>query len=143
MELAVRPGVVAVSPDETLLYAVSSNGFVAEYRIGDVLDPNRTPLATRAVLALKGGNERPAAVVTTDHVVVALGRTINWLEREGLTIAGTATAPANIDALAVMADGSLVVAMGDRLGTIDGTGAVTIGPELPADVGRVTKIVPG
>ena len=143
MELAARPGVVAVSPDEKLLYAVSSNGFVAEYRIADVLDPNRTPLATRAVPAFKGGDEQPAAVVTTDHVVVAQGRTINWLERDGLTVAATATAPAPIDALAVAADGSLVVAMGDRLGTLDRTGAVTIGPELPAGVGRVTKIVPG
>ena len=61
----------------------------------------------------------------------------------GLAVAATATAPAPVDALALPADGSLVVAMGDRLGTVDRTGAVTIGPELPAGVGRVTKIVPG
>ena len=143
MELAARPGVVAVSPDEQLLYAVSSNGFVAEYHIADVLDPNRTPLATRAVAAFEGGDEQPAALVTTDHVVVAQDRTISWLEREGFTVAATSTAPASIDALAVTAAGSLVVAMGDRVGMLDRTDVVTIGPELPAGVGRVTKIVPG
>ena len=35
------------------------------------------------------------------------------------------------------------MAMGDRLGMVDGTGSVTIGPKLPAGVGRVTEIVPG
>ena len=143
MELAARPGVVAVSPDEKLLYAVSSNGFVAEYRIADVVDPNRTPLATRAVPAFEGGDDPPSAVVTTAHVVVAQGQTILWLKRADLTVEATATAPATVDALTAMPDGSLVMAMGDRLGTVDVTGSVAMGPMLPADVGRVTEIVPG
>ena len=81
--------------------------------------------------------------MTTDHIVVAQGRTIVWLERAGLTVATTATAPATVDALAATADGSLVVAMGDRLGMVAGTGSMTIGPKLPSGVGRVTRIVPG
>ena len=93
--------------------------------------------------AFEGGDDRPAAVVTTDHVVVAQGRTIVWLERVDLTVAATATAPATVDALTAMA--GRIARRGDgrpaRHGRPHRFGDDR--PELPADVGRVTKIVPG
>ena len=116
LDLARQPGVVAVSPDESTLYAVSANGFVAEYQIDDMVNPQRTPAATRVVHVSGGMEERPVAVVTDEHLVIGQGRTVTWYDGRDLTLAGQAAGPSFPDAIAATSDGAIIVAADGTLG---------------------------
>ena len=126
------------------MYAVSANGSVAEYLIDDVLDPQRTPVARRVVQSTKaGGPNRPAATVTDQHLVVANGRTIQWLDRDALIVVGTSTVDGAVEALATAADGSLLVATDERVDEVTLGSAVVRRTKLPPGFGRAIRIVAG
>ena len=144
LALAETAGAIAVSPDESAMYAVSANGFVAEYAVDDVLDPQRSPDAWRTVRALDGGAARPAVIVTDEHIVVAQGRDISWLARDDLSVVAATTAPGDVDAIAVgPTRDSVMVAVDDRVGVVTMDGDVRLTTVLPAGAHGVTKIVPG
>jgi len=142
LDLANIQGVVAVSPDESTLYAVSGNGFVAEYRIDDVLDPGRSPTAARVVRTISRGEDRPVAGVTDEHLIVGQGRGVMWFERDQLHIDGHAPASGAVEALATTKGGDVIVAAANHLGLAVPGARIEPLVELPADAGSVVRIAP-
>ncbi|MGH9272347.1 MAG: hypothetical protein ACRDZ2_13855 [Ilumatobacteraceae bacterium] len=142
LDLANTQGVVAVSPDESTLYAVSANGLVAEYRIDDVIDPGRSPVAARVVRTSAGWEDPPVAVVTDQHLIVGQGRGVTWFERDQLGASGQAASFGAVEALATTEGGDLIVAAAGHLGLAVPGAPIEPLVELPAAAGSVVRIAP-
>jgi hypothetical protein len=142
LDLASLPGVAAVSPDESTLYAVSANGWVAEYRIDDVLDRRRTPAAWRVVRPMETTGGHPSAVVTDEHLIVAGGGNIRWLERQALSLDGSAESADSIEAITATPGVEVIVAAGGDVGLAAPGQQFDTRVELPPRTGTVTRIAP-
>ncbi len=144
LRLDREPGSMALATDGSRLYVGSANGSVAEFVVGDILDPNLVPAARRVVAVTNPPDTVGAPVMATvpGRLVAAQGSTISWIDPATLQAVGAVAWPRAVEAIAGATDDNLLVADHRRLGLLRPDGVLLAGFELPPSIGAISRIVP-
>lgn len=118
MELEARSGALGLDPTGRRLLLVSGNGTIAEIEIDAVSDLTRSPDFSEPRDLGVTTDGTPALVAAGAHVWVGLGPELLQLDAGTLDVTARTTLAMPVEALAVDAAGSLLVAGADRLLTI-------------------------
>lgn len=148
LALGDLPGAVAVDPWGRRLYVASPNGGIAAFTIRDILDPSIVPVAEPVAWVEPGSSVAVLASEDAVHVAIngATGLTdgqaalildldpATLRERSRIVVDGA------VEAMAMTADGALIVADEGRLRALAATGEVLQEVELPVEVGSVVNL---
>ena len=144
-ELALErlPGAVILVDGEQKLLVVSSNGFVTEFVIDDITNPEHLPVPRRTQVAWSTdtNSSAPALAQRDGQVLVGQGNTLRWIDAASLTGTVTQTVDIDIEAVALLADGEAVAAGAGRVAQISAAGQVGGTAQLPADLGAISRVL--
>ena len=144
-ELALErlPGAVILVDGEQKLLVVSSNGFVAEFVIDDITNPEHLPVPRRTQVAWSTDSTSSAPALAQDHgqVLVGQGNSLRWIDAASLTGNVTQTVDIDIEAVALLADGDALAVGGGRVARIAAAGQVGDTAQLPADLGPISRVL--
>jgi hypothetical protein len=137
------PGAITLTDDDSRLLVASGNGLVTEFRVDDVLDLNREPLAARTVQGWTPSDEiSGTAVASAGHLlIVGQGHTVRWLDTTSLTEQSSFETAFDVESVAVDSDGT-VTAAGDGFVAQVGRDGQSLGAmALPAGFGPIASVV--
>jgi hypothetical protein len=137
--LADHPGALAVNPAGSRLFAASSIGGVAGYQISDITNYGPEMPAARATAALGGDASRAAVGASNDEVVVALDGRLFRLDPATLAVKDAFTWDMSVEALTVLADGSLIIVGTGRMTMVSPDDQILAERILPGGMGEVTR----
>jgi hypothetical protein len=138
--LADHPGALAVNPGGSRLFAASSTGGVAGYVVSDITTFGLEMPEARATAALGGEATRAAVGASDQEVVVALDGRIYRLDPATLEIRDAFTWDMSVEALTVLANGSLIIVGTGRMTMVSPDDQIMAERTLPAGTGEVTRV---
>ncbi len=138
--LADHPGALAVSPDGARLFAASSTGGVAGYNVADITNYGPDMPTASATAALGGEASRAAVGASNGEVVVALDGRLSRLDPVTLAVRDSFTWDMDVEALTVLADGSLIIVGTGRMTMVSPDDEIMAERVLPGDFAEITRV---
>jgi hypothetical protein len=138
--LADNPGALAVSPDGARLFAASSIGGVAGYKVSDLTDFGPEMPTARVTTAVEATAPHVAIAASQDQVILALGGSLFRLDPATLEVRDSFTWDMDVDAVTVFDDGSAVIVGDGRMTMISPSNEILAERLVPSEVGEVTRV---
>ncbi len=138
--LADNPGALAVSPDGSRLFAASSIGGVAGYKVSDITDVGPEMPTARVTTAVEATAPNVAIAASQDQVILALGGSLFRLDPATLEVRDSFTWDMDVDALTVLDDGSAVIVGDGRMTMVSPSNEILAERLVPSEVGDVARV---
>lgn len=137
------PGAVVLVDREKRLLVASANGYVTEFVIDDITDPNRLPAPTRTeqIWSADPGAGAPSLASADGQILVGQGDALRWIDSATLATTTTLHWDMQIEAVALLANGDALAAGTGRISRITPAGDLTGERALPGDFAPVAQIV--
>lgn len=142
LDLATLPGAVALLDHESELAVVSANGTVAEFAISDITDASKTPAPITTAPVWTGADaSSPAVAASGPTLLVGQADALRWIDTTSLTVSSIQHWDMQIEAVSLLPDGNALAAGTRRISEITPDGRLTAELPLPADFGKVARVV--
>ncbi len=138
--LADHPGALAVNPSGSRLFAASSTGGIAGYRVSDITNFGPGMPEASAVTALGGKAFRVAIGASQTEVVVALDGRLYRLDPETLTVTDSFTWDMGVEALTVLDNGHIVIVGSGRMTLVSADDQILAERPVAGNLGEVTRV---
>jgi hypothetical protein len=137
------PGAVVLTDDQRRLLVTSANGYVTEFVVDHILDPNQNPAPERTVQAWSEGPQAaaPSVSVGADSLLVGQGSRLRWLDPSTFAVRAQQDWDMDIEAVAVLPDGDAIAAGTRRISQITPDGQLAAEAPLPEGFGRVAAVI--
>jgi hypothetical protein len=138
--LADNPGALAVSPDGSRLFAASSIGGVAGYKVSDITDFGPEMPEARTTTAVDATAPHVAIAASRDEVILALGGSLFRLDPDTLEVRDSFAWDMDVEAMTLLDDGSAVIVGTGRMTMISADNTLLAERALPTEVGEVIRV---
>jgi hypothetical protein len=142
--LATLPGAIALADGEKRLVVASASGYMTEFVIDDITNPEQKPAPRRTSKVWEADVNTSAPSVSTNatQILVGQGGALRWIDADSLTVHSTQQWDMNIEAVALVATGDAIAAGTTRISEITPSGTLVAEMALPVGFGAVWRIVP-
>ena len=149
--LATLPGAIALADAEKRLVVSSANGYMTEFVVDDITNPEQKPAPRRTSKVWTPDSNTSAPAVSTNATQILVGQdaTLRWIDADTLVVqADTRVVQSvqqwdvQIEAVALLSNGDAVAAGTRRISQITSSGTLVAEMVLPPSFGTVWRIVP-
>jgi hypothetical protein len=142
--LATLPGAIALVDGEKRLVVASANGYMSEFVIDDITNPEQKPAPRRTAKVWRADVNASAPAVSANATQILVGQhdSLRWIDADTLTVHSEQQWGTQIEAVSLMPNGDAIATGAGRISEVTSTGALVAEMALPPSFGTVWRIVP-